>query len=471
MTAESASTPPHPEPLPRWEGDALVALFDVGKTNTKLALIDSRTREEFWSTRRATRTLVAEYGRELDVIAIERWLIDALGEAPHKDRIAAIVPVAHGAAAVLVSDTGENLAAPDYEDTCYERVSVEYDRIRDEFADTFSPNLPCGLNLGRQLYYLQRTRSALFDRAAHVLLYPQYWAWRLSGELASELTSLGCHTDLWRPREARFSDLARACGWAERFPKVRRARDRSGVLKTDIVARTGLDARCAVICGIHDSNASYLRFLIGREHARFIVVSSGTWTIVMANAGELTRLEERRDMLANVNAFGAPVPTARFMGGREYEAIAQGAGTPTPDAVRALVRAGAMALPSFASAGPFPGRVGQLVNASGLDEVARASLASLYSVLMTELSIELLGARGEIFIDGPLAANPVFAPLLAALTNVGPVRRVPATTASGRVAAYLAGLGGDRQETLASVEPLDIAELHAYRDRWRQAIR
>ncbi len=38
-------------------------------------------------------------------------------------------------------------------------------------------------------------------------------------------------------------------------------------------------------------------------------------------------------MLANVNAFGAPVATARYMGGREYEAIAQSADEPTVDAV------------------------------------------------------------------------------------------------------------------------------------------
>ncbi len=90
-----------------------------------------------------------------------------------------------------------------------------------------------------------------------------------------------------------------------------------------LAAATGLDSACEVACGIHDSNASYLRFLMDREREAFTVVSSGTWTIVMANRGDLRRLREDRDMLANVNAFGAPVATARYMGGREYEAIAQ----------------------------------------------------------------------------------------------------------------------------------------------------
>ena len=58
-------------------------------------------------------------------------------------------------------------------------------------------------------------------------------------------------------------------------------------------------------------------------------------------------------MLANVNAFGAPVATARYMGGREYEAIAQSGDEPTVDAVIEVLSQGAIALPSFASAGPY----------------------------------------------------------------------------------------------------------------------
>lgn len=448
---------------------ARVAVFDVGKTNTKLTVVDANTHDEIWSVRRANEVVVSEHGRELDIVAIERWLIDALSRAPDKDRIEAIVPVAHGAAAVLVGDAGEVIAAPDYEDKCYETVSAEYDRARDEFADTFSPNLPCGLNLGRQLFYLQHTRAPQFARTRHILLYPQYWAWRLSGALASELTSLGCHTDLWRPREARFSNLARAYGWAERFPERRFARDAIGTLSPEMAVRTGLDTQCRIACGIHDSNASYLRFLIGRERDRFVVVSSGTWTIVMANGGELARLEETRDMLANVNAFGAAVPTARFMGGREYEAIASGSGIPTMDIVQALVRTRTMALPSFATAGPFSGRVGRILNATVLDAASRASLATLYSASMTALLVESLGGCGEIFVDGPLASNPICASLLAALT-CETVRRVPPSATGGRVASFLAGVDTSAEDILEPVPPADVADLVAYHAQWRERV-
>ncbi|MES1263467.1 MAG: L-fuculose kinase, partial [Peristeroidobacter soli] len=380
----------------------LIAVFDVGKTNAKLALIDPALGQEVWSTRRANEVVHGEACRELDIVAIEAWLFESLRAAPGRERIAVIVPIAHGAAAVRVDRAGEVVVAPDYEDPCFEEASEEYLPLRDNYSLTFSPSLPLGLNLGRQLFYLQTRRPELFQRAAHILMYPQYWSWRLSGAMSVEVTSLGTHTDLWRPHEQAYSSLARKQGWARMMPPQRSANDRLGRVRQSVVDATGLGATCEVACGIHDSNASYLRFLMDREREAFTVVSSGTWTIVMANRGDLRRLAEQRDMLANVNAFGAPVATARYMGGREYEAIAQGGDEPTVDSVLEVMSAGAIALPSFASAGPYAGRVGRLENVEGLQGTQRAALATIYSAMMTTVLIESLGAAGEIFVDGPL---------------------------------------------------------------------
>ena len=56
-------------------------------------------------------------------------------------------------------------------------------------------------------------------------MYPQYWLWRLSGVLATEVTSLGCHGDLWRPREGRLSSMVEKRGWTRLFPPLRNAWD------------------------------------------------------------------------------------------------------------------------------------------------------------------------------------------------------------------------------------------------------
>ncbi|MFY1005243.1 hypothetical protein ACNF5F_27930, partial [Escherichia coli] len=62
----------------------------------------------------------------------------------------------------------------------------------------------------------------------------QYWAWFLTGNALSEVTSLGCHSDLWCPQEADFSPMARRLGWAERFAPLARAGDTVGTLRPEI---------------------------------------------------------------------------------------------------------------------------------------------------------------------------------------------------------------------------------------------
>ena len=56
------------------------------------------------------------------------------------------------------------------------------------------------------------------------------------------------------------------------------------------------------------------------------VLSTGTWFIAMrspmqTDAARFTTLAERRDCLVNVDVAGAPVPSSRFMGGREIEML------------------------------------------------------------------------------------------------------------------------------------------------------
>ncbi len=449
--------------------NSLIATIDVGKTNAKIALVDPTVGQEVWSARRANDVVRGPAGRELDIVAIEAWLLDSLRSAPERERVAAIVPIAHGAAAVLVDHAGEVLAAPDYEDACFDEVAAEYVPLRDAYSLTFSPNLPQGLNLGRQLFHVQQQRAELFQRAAHLLMYPQYWSWRLSGVMAAEVTSLGTHTDLWRPHEQAYSQLARKQGWARLMPPMRNASDRLGRIRASVAAATGIPDSCEVACGIHDSNASYLRFLMDREREAFTVVSSGTWTIVMANRGDLRRLREERDMLANVNAFGAPVATARYMGGREYEAVARTTEAPTEQALEQVIARGAIALPSFASAGPYLGRPGRIEGDAALDPSQRAALATLYSALMTAMLIESLGAAGEIFVDGPLARNPLFARLLAALVPVGTVHICPEGGGT-RVAAFLAGRRAPSTSAMQTALPWRGAGLLDYQANWRRRL-
>ena len=74
----------------------------------------------------------------------------------------------------------------------------------------------------------------------------QYWSWFLSGTASSEATSLGCHSDLWNPRAADYSSLARRRGWSDRFAPLAAAGDVAGTLRPSITAATGLPGTCRV---------------------------------------------------------------------------------------------------------------------------------------------------------------------------------------------------------------------------------
>lgn len=255
---------------------------------------------------------------------------------------------------------------------------------------------------------------------------------------------------------------------AEDFPK-RFAGDILGAAVGPLAQAAGLSPHCTVRCGLHDSNASYLRYLLSRRTQPFAVLSSGTWTVAMANQVSVERLRPGKDMLANVDVFGAPVATARFMGGREYEAIARTSQPATFEALRRVLDQGAMALPTFAAGGPFAGCEGRLLHCGEQVREERAALATLYVALISDVVLDSLGVSGEIIIDGPLATNPFFAPLLASLR---PGRRV--LTDGGRCAltalSYLAGVTQDRLPAIDTVQPITLDLLAAYRALWRQRL-
>jgi L-fuculokinase len=455
----------------------LVAVIDIGKTNAKLSLVDLQSGETTWSLQRRCTTIQQSGIRALDVIGIEYLVFAGLAEAPGKERIRAIVPVAHGAAAVLLSASGEVLIAPDYEDPAFETVGETYRRLRDPFELTFSPFLPLGLNLGRQIYYLRQTHPDLFHSCAAILLYPQFWAWRLSNVMATEITSLGCHSDLWRPLEADFSTLAKSQGWDRLLPQRRGAMDVLGTISPAVARITGLDPTCSVLCGIHDSNASYLCYRASRPDERFAVVSSGTWTVIMAHGADLGLLRENRDMLANIDAFGSPVATARFMGGREYEAIAGGtpdSRRPTLESLQDVLKRRAVALPSFASSGDlFSGGRARLVNADQLDDPGRGALATLYCALQTDLLLDLLGAPSPVIIDGPFAENPLYGRVLATFRAADLKGGAPVFAGDNRAGPSECArllLGHQTSTRLPEMPPLESPELVAHRAAWRAEV-
>lgn len=445
-------------------------VLDIGKTNAKLTLIDAagKTLAEVRTPNTVRR--VGPYPH-CDTERLWSWMLGQLTELASQADIRAIVPVTHGATAALVGDDDLVLPVPDYEHEFGGAADAQrYDALRPAFDASGSPRLPAGLNLGRQLDWLQAHFPAEFARTRHVLMYPQYWAWRLCGVAASEVTSLGCHTDLWQPAEGRWSSLVEGHGWQVLFPPRRDAWARLGRIKPELAQRTGLSADCEIVCGIHDSNASLLRHLLTlQQSGPCTVLSTGTWLIAAALGSATRPLVEAQDMLANCDVFGDAVPCMRFMGGREFGAIAGTQPAPFDRAdIERLIAQGTLALPCFAeTGGPFAGRVGRFEGPLAKTAAERAALATLYVVLMTDHCLDALGASGRVVVEGAFTANAEFGPLLAGLAEGRDVTVSDDSSGTTCGAWLLDAWGREAEGAAASVPAWNPPGWRTYRDTWR----
>jgi L-fuculokinase len=450
-----------------------IAVFDVGKTNIKVVVFDRGG--AVLAERSAPNTPLAPDSEwpylRLDTEGAWSFLIGALKELGARFTIEAISTTTHGCAGVLMRGDGPTLPPLDYEFDGFTTVDAAYETTRPPFDEARSPHLSRGLNLGRHIFYYERCYPAQFKEATAFLTYAQYFGWRLGGIMASEVTSLGAHTDLWRPNEGDLSSMVDTLGWRRLFPPKRKAWDTLGTLKPEIAHATGLSADVRIICGAHDSNAALVPHLLSRREP-FTVVSTGTWVIIMA-VGGTARLDPEADMLANVDVRGAPVPTARFMGGREYSVLAGDAPADADEAdIGAIIASDVLALPAFSDqGGPFASRRGVIEGPAPTTPKARAALATLYSALMTAHMLRRLEAPGDLIVEGGFARSPAFAAVLARLMAGRRVVIAPVSAGAAAGAAMLAHWGEPHPPPrLEPARVWDLPGLEAYRDRWERAL-
>lgn len=457
-------------------------VLDVGKTNVKMTL---------WGEAghclarqvHANATVQGAAYPALDAAGIEAWIKRTLKEFAALGSIATIIPVTHGAAAALVKDGSLFTPPMDYEAEIPAEIRTRYASARDDFSLTGSPFLPQGLNLGTQLAWLEELTGPWPDDAK-ILLWPQYWAWRFSGVMASEVTSLGCHSDLWRPIERRPTELAVSRGWADRLPPLRAAGDILGPVTAEWVEECGLHADCQIRCGLHDSNAA---LVAARGHPQIdqndaTIVSTGTWFIAMRSLGsdgaDLPTLSETRDCLINVDVKGRPAPSARFMGGRESELIAgldifHITKNYDPEAVVGtipdLIARNVMVLPTHAPGfGPFPDLTGRWINEPN-DTAERRAALGLYLALMADVTLDLVGCKQTVLVEGRFAEAEAFIRSLATLRKDASVFISNAQDDVPFGALRLVWPDLRPTSELKRVAPLPFS-LDAYRAAWQQRL-
>ena len=450
-----------------------VAVIDIGKTNAKVALVDIKNPGETAIRKMANSVVTDGPFPHHDIERLWEFILDSLAALNGEHPADAISVTTHGATAALLGADGD-LALPvlDYEHDGPDAMRNDYDVVRPPFEETGSPRLPLGLNVGAQLFWQQRTFPDAFSKVTSILMYPQYWSFRLSGTAANEVTSLGCHTDLWNPVAKDFSRLVDRMSWRTPMAPVRRASDRLGPVLPEIARRTGLDPETPVLCGIHDSNASLLPHMLSRKPP-FAVVSTGTWVVAMAIGAAAQNLDPARDTLVNVNALGDPVPSARFMGGRDYSMLtAELKGNPTDSDIAAVLSERILLLPSVQpGSGPFPGQEAQWISSRDVSVGERGAVASFYLATMTATCLDLVGADGATLVEGPFAGNELYCGMLAAATGREVVANTGGSTGTSLGAALLAADAISEPAPEARVYRCPDGAWADYSQAWQDAAR
>ncbi|MBD8891160.1 FGGY-family carbohydrate kinase [Roseibium litorale] len=450
-----------------------VGVIDIGKTNAKVAAVDARLLREVAVRTRPNTVLRDGPYPHYDIDGHWAFILESLKALQEEVGLDALSVTTHGASVVLLDRAGA-LAAPvlDYEHDGPDSLTGAYDAIRPDFAETGSPRLGMGLNAGAQIFWQLEQVPGLQDHVSQVLTYPQYWSFRLSGVAANEVTSLGCHTDLWDPNAGRYSTLVGSLGLAGKMAPVRLAGDCLGRVTGTVAKATGLATDTPVFCGIHDSNASLYPHLRRRE-APFSVVSTGTWVIALSIGGKPVTLDPDRDTLINVNALGNPVPSARFMGGREFELVCGGLEGEPADADRdQVLRENIFLLPAIEQrSGPFQGRKGSWsVPEDQLTPGLRKAGMSFYLALMTAECLGMIGADGPVIIEGPFARNGLYKAMLEAAAGRPVIAEGSSATGTSIGAAMLA-LADVGRAIAAPGAPAEIDPLlRNYAWNWRSAV-
>ena len=363
----------------------------------------------------------------------------------------------------------------DYEDDVPVAVDDLYRSVAGDFRARGSRIMLGASHLARQMLWLESAWPDAFRHARYFLGLPQYWAWRLSGVAASELTVLGAQSHLWTVPERHFAPIVHTRGWAEKLPPILPAWATLGPLRPNLVLQTGLSSTTRVLCGIHDSSANFYRYQCAGLRD-LTVVSTGTWIVALSDQAPLARLDEARGICCNADLQGNKLAGALCMGGREFALVA---GQQPPGAqadatiVAGLIRRGRFAVPCFGEEdGLLPGRArrGRFVGDAPANAAERLALAVLLVALLTDYLLDALSAVGDVVLDGTFCREPLYPSLVAGLRRSARVRCDLHGYGSAAGAALLAGhttRSAPAPLMLQTVPAADLAELADYRARWR----
>ena len=484
-----------------------IAVIDIGMTNKKVSLYDTRLQILDSQTRTFKPVMVDEVETH-DLEGMEAWFLDTLSRLQKRLDIGAITVTTHGATMVCVDASGKPCVpcvyythdpGQGFQDRFY-RLAGDPVELQ---AVTGTPVLSALINPAKGLLFAKEKFPDQFSRTKHVLSYPPYWGLRFTGVVGAEGTYAGCHTYLWDWKRECYSTVAEALGVASLMPApLKDSWAVLGTLKPEVASRTGLGADTILTMGIHDSNASLLPHLAKRKRD-FVLNSTGTWCVLMHPQERYGFAPDElgKTVFFNRSAYNTPVKTAIFLGGMEYETwcalIGSSANAPRVEDYRDVIRERRQfILPEVVpGSGQFPGSTARFVDAgkpiplsaipSGpLPEVLRdraraQAVLNLSLVIQTVVSLERTGLvpGTDVLTEGGFRKNRDYNELLAAAlpSNKVYLTDIAEATSFGAALTGVAALEGRTVESLADrfdvayvpVPPMPVLQgFDEYRRAW-----
>ncbi len=229
----------------------VIAIFDVGKTNKKLFLFDEHYRIVYEKTARFIETKDEDGDACENLDSIRLSVFESLNEVLRIEsyKLVAINFCTYGASMVYLDEEGQPLAPlynylKPFPEELERQFYAAYGGKMQIALETSSP--PSGsLNAGLQLYRMKYQQPERFKKIRYAVHLPQYVSYLISGKIYADMTSIGCHTQLWDFQNNTYHKWVCQEGLERLLPPI--------MPGDEVIEATFMGQRYVVGPGLHDS--------------------------------------------------------------------------------------------------------------------------------------------------------------------------------------------------------------------------
>lgn len=392
---------------------SVTAVFDIGKTNKKLLLFDEQYRVVSEHAENLPETVDEDGFPCEDLERLKNFVFKSLEQILSNPNweIRVLNFSSYGASLVYLDENGKPLTPlynylKPYPEKLLEQFYSDYGGKEAFAAKTASPVLG-SLNSGMQLYRIKYERPELLRKIKTVLHLPQYLSYLVTGKLCSDITSIGCHTNLWNFEKNEYHEWLSKENLLDKLAPLAASNSIFRVRYKDHHFDSGI--------GLHDSSSALIPYLLCFKEP-FILISTGTWCISLNpfNSSPLSADELNSDCLCYLQYNTKPVKASRLFAGHYHEQqlnrITAYYGTP------------ASKYQEMAFDSTYLNLLNETQHFSEIDLNTLSSDKEAYHRLMTDIIHQQKKSTGliingpavkRIFVDGGFSKNPIYMNLLA----------------------------------------------------------